>query len=246
MASFDAVFSKLLSVAEKRALDVGKVAVKFTAIDVRRQAQRSIKSGGKNPRVKNWSVSKPGEPPKSHIGTLKKAIMYEAVNDSTYLIGPERVGASTTLKTLEYGGTGQFREVSYSANYVKKKRKRTRAKSYESASLRCRVHGTLRTTRPRATRPYYVYSRDLGRGVIVRDYRYFYSREEWEAARNSPLFQAWAKTVRSSVTTRVHVDARPYMRPALASQTTPEKNEARLRRAVKNVARQESLVGIPY
>ena len=109
MASFDAVFSKLLSVAEKRALAVGKEAVKYTAWDIRQAAQRSIKSGGKNKRSKNWSFSKPGEPPKSHLGTLKNAISYEAVNDLTYLIGPERRGASTTLKTLEYGGRGQFR-----------------------------------------------------------------------------------------------------------------------------------------
>jgi len=233
MASFDAVFSKLLSVAEKRALAVGKEAVKYTAWDIRQAAQRSIKSGGKNKRSKNWSFSKPGEPPKSHLGTLKNAISYEAVNDLTYLIGPERRGASTTLKTLEYGGRGQFREVSYSANYVTKRRKRTRAKSYESASLRCRVHGTLRTTRPRATRPYYVYSKEIGKGVTVRDYRYFYSREEWLAATKSSAFQAWAKSVRSSTTTSVRVDARPFMRPALASQTTPAKNEARLRRAAK-------------
>lgn len=243
MLSFEKTFDGLLSTAEGIALQVAERAVLYTAEDVRRAAMRSIKSGGKNKRAKNWSVSKPGEPPKSHRGTLKNAIRYEKTGEASYLIGPERVGASKTLRTLEYGGEGEFRETDFTANYVKKAGKKRRRKSFSSASRRCRVHGTVRASRPQATRPYYLYSSELGRGRWVREYRYFYSKEEWEAARNSVSFQSWAERQRRTTRTSVRVDARPFMRPALESQTTPAKSESRLLRAAR---RQVALEGVPF
>lgn len=233
MPTFEAVCEKLIQTADSMAVQVAREAAKYTAFDVRTAAQRSIKSGGKNKRSKNWSFSKPGEPPKSHLGTLKNAIRFEANGPDAYLIGPERVGASSALKSLEYGGTGTFRETDYNANYVAKKRRRTRARSFDSREIRCRVHGTLRTSRPRAVRPYYVYSKELGKGAFVRDYRYFYSQEEWLAATKAPAFQRWANDQRRTTTTTVKIDARPFMRPALAAQTTEQKNAARMTRAAR-------------
>lgn len=236
--TFDAAFGGLIQKADALAVDVAKTALRFTAYDVRQTAQRSIKSGGKNKRSKNWQFSKPGEPPRSHIGTLKNAISYEAAADGlAYLIGPERRGASTTLKTLEYGGQGAFREVDYSAQYVAKQRRKRRAKSFDSTEWRCRVHGTVRASRPKAKRPYYIYSKELGKGQTVRDYRYFYSEEEWRAAAKSPAFQAWAQAQRRLTVSHVRIDARPFMRPALAAQTTETKNAQRMTRAARSVAR---------
>ena len=235
MATFARAFDNLLQIAESRAVAVAREACKYAAFDVRRAAQRSIKSGGKNSRSKNWQFSKPGEPPRSHLGTLKNAIRFESNGPDSYLIGPERVGASTALKALEYGGTGTFRETDYSAQYVAKRRRRTRARSFDSAEIRCRVHGTVRASRPAAVRPYYLYSKELNRGVTVREYKYFYSREEWIAATKSPAFQSWARQQSRQTTTTVQIAPRPFMRPALASQTTPTKNAARLTRAARKI-----------
>ena len=243
--TFDEVFGSLVEKADALAVDVAKTALRFTAADVRKAAQRSIKSGGKNKRSKNWQYSKPGEPPRSHIGTLKKAITYEASADGlSYLIGPQQRGASTTLKTLEYGGQGSFKEVDYNAQYVAKKRKRSRAKSFGNKEWRCRVHGTVRASRPPAKRPYYVWSAALGKGSWIREYRYFYSEEEWRAATKSPAFQAWAQAQRRLTVSHVHIDARPYMRPALAAQTTETKNAQRMTRAARSVASKSDPV--PY
>ena len=245
MATFARAFENLLQIAESRAVAVAREAARFTAFDVQRTAQRSIKSGGKNQRSKSWQTSKPGEPPRSHIGTLKKAIKYESTdNGLTYLIGPELRGSSTTLKTLEYGGSGAIKETDYSASYVAKKRQRKRPKNFDNKEIRCRVHGTVRASRPPAAHPYYIRSAELGRGVWVREYRYFYSREEWESARNSVSFQTWARQHFRRTTTSVHVAPRPFMRPALAVQTTETKNARRLTRAARSVERKANPV--PY
>lgn len=245
MLTFDKAFDSLLNKADALAVDVAKTALRFTAADVRQTARRSIKSGGKNKRSKKWEYSKPGEPPRSHIGTLKNAIQYEASADGlSYMIGPERRGASDTLKTLEYGGQGAFREVDYNADYVAKKRRRKRSARSFNKEMRCRVHGTVRASRPKAKRPYYIYSKELGRGQLVRDYRYFYSEEEWRAATKSPAFQAWANAQRRLTVSHVHIDARPYMRPALAAQTTETKNALRMTRAARSVAAKSDPV--PY
>ena len=235
--SFTETFDGLLRTAEGLALDTAREAVRFTAFDVRSAAMRSIKSGGKNKRSKNWSFSKPGEPPKSHLGTLKNAIQYERDGDFRYLIGPERVGASKALRSLEFGGPGEFRETSYTANYVRKRSRRSKPKSFDSSSWRCRVHGTVRASRPRASRPYYIWSRELGKGRTVRDYQYFYSKEEWQAAAKSPAFQSWAEKQRRTTRTHVRIDARPFMRPALAAQTTEAKNTSRLLRAARTAVK---------
>lgn len=243
--SVEQAFDALLVKADQMAETVAAEALKYTAIDVRKAAMRSIKSGGKNKRSKNWRFSKPGEPPLSHLGTLKNAIRYEKT-DSGYIIGPELVGASKTLKTLEYGGEGAFIEKDYAPEYAQKRRRRKKTKSYEKRGWRCQRHGTVRASRPATARRYYIYSKSLGRGVYVDTYQYFYSKEEWIAATKSPTFQAWARRQYQTTRSTVSVAARPYMRPALAAQTTEAKNAARLTRAAKNVSRRESLTDIPY
>jgi hypothetical protein len=232
--SVEQAFDALLAKADQMAETVAAEALKYTAFDVRSAAIRSIKSGGKNKRSKNWRFSKPGEPPLSHLGTLKNAIRYEKT-DSGYIIGPERVGGSKALKVLEYGGEGEFRETSYAAEYIQKRRRRKKAKSFESRGWRCSRHGTVRASRPATARRYFIYSKELGKGVYINSYQYFYSKEEWIAASKSPTFQAWARRQKMATRSTVSVAARPYMRPALAAQTTEAKNAARLTRAAKAV-----------
>lgn len=227
------VFHRLIEIAVEKAEYVASATLRYTAADVRQSAQRSIKSGGKSPKSKNYSFSKPGEPPKYHRSTLKQGIQYEKSDDG-YLIGPERVGASSTLRTLEYGGKGSFSETVYTDEYANNRRAAKRKqKTIYSRSYRCAVHGTVRATRPKATRPYYVYSKAYPRGRLVRDYLYFYSTEEWDAARNSPRFQDWAKRQRTTSRVEVDVAPRPFMRPALARETTSTKNSARMTRAIR-------------
>ena len=140
-------------------------------------------------------------------------------------------------RTLERGGRGRVVSVKYSASYLARatrKKKRSRTADF---SPPCRKHGTARVTRPKAERPYTVYGED-GRFATIRDYRYFYSREEWEAARDSPGFLSWAKTARRRVEERVPVAPRPYMAPALAKTSSPEVAEPRLKRIVKAAARE--------
>ena len=82
--TFDAAFGGLIQKADALAVDVAKTALRFTAYDVRQTAQRSIKSGGKNKRSKNWQFSKPGEPPRSHIGTLSQAAKINEVKTGSF------------------------------------------------------------------------------------------------------------------------------------------------------------------
>ncbi len=227
-------FNNLMKIAVQKAYAIQQSALRYTAADVRRTAQRSIKSGGKSPSSKNYSFSKPGEAPKYHRSTLKQGIQYEKVDDGTYLIGPERVGVGSTLKTLEYGGKGSFTETVYTDDYAKtRKQTKRRQKDIYSRSYRCSVHGTVRASRPQASHPYRVYTKGNPRGQVVRDYLYFYSYEEWEAASNSPRFQQWATTKRMTTRQEVDVAARPFMRPALAVETAAGKVQSRMTRAIR-------------
>jgi hypothetical protein len=59
---------------------------------------------------KRKGVSEPGQPPSSHVGTLKKSIFFsfEPTNKSV-VIGPTRTsGAGTAPELLEHGGTSRF------------------------------------------------------------------------------------------------------------------------------------------
>lgn len=64
---------------------------------VRRRAKSSIR--------KRKKVSLPGQPPSSHVGTLKNLIFfsYDARTDSV-VVGPVPFGPGVAPKALEYGG----------------------------------------------------------------------------------------------------------------------------------------------
>ena len=204
-----------------RAVQVAQTVLKFTASDIASAAKRSIKSGGKTPKSKNYRFSNPGEPPLSHVGTLKNAIRYEQIDGGTYIVGAPRLGNSRALKTLEHGGQGSFTTTSYDPDYVDKRRKSARRKT------------KTQRIKPRAKRPYRVYSKFHPQGVVVREYLYFNSSDTWERARDSAGFQAWASTKRERFVKTVDVEARPYMRPALAKETAPNRMNARWNRAIR-------------
>ena len=79
-----------------------RVLSKFGAF-VRRTAQSSIR--------KRKRISKPGEPPSSHIGLLKKFIFFDYNPDSrSVVIGPVRLsqnGRGEAPSLLEHGGMGK-------------------------------------------------------------------------------------------------------------------------------------------
>lgn len=199
--------------------------VRWTAWDVQRAAKTSIKSGGKNRGAKSWQTSKPGEPPRSHVGTLKQAIRVEKESATTYVVGPEKRGNGSALKALEHGGPSAIRATYYSEEYVArvKKAKRAAAKA-KREDLR---------VRPKTARPYTLYMKNNPRGVRVTEYQYFYSREAWERARQSQDFQLWTSGVRQTLTTSIRIAARPYMAPALVRETSATKTTSRIARAFK-------------
>lgn len=205
---------------------VATSVAKETAQGTARDAKKSIRPGGKNRRAKSWKTSEPGEPPRSHRGTLKNAIRFARDGDR-FVVGPEAVGgwSASTLRTLESGGRGRFVETVFRADYFDRASRRPRSRP-------CAKRGTRRVDRPKASRPYDVYGPD-GRSKRITNYRYFYSREGWEAARNAPEFQRWASTRKTVSTLRPQVAPRPFMEPAFAANLTPEKIRKRIRRAVE-------------
>lgn len=195
-------------------------ALEWTAVDIMRSARASIKSGGKSRTSKNWQTSKPGEPPRSHAGTLKQAIRYEKTDDG-FVIGAPKLGSSVALKALEHGGTSDVRSTYYSDEYLARAKK-----SKRDAKKSVRVH-------PKTARPYTIYSKNNPRGVRVTEYLYFYSTDAWNRARNAASFQEWGRTQRQTETTSIRLAARPYMAPALARETDQAKMNARLVRAFR-------------
>lgn len=214
----------LSNIVAERASKVALDALRYTAADVRRAAQRSIKSGGKTRQSKNWQTSRPGEPPRSHKGTVKQTIQYARQDGGSYLIGPTKVGASKALKTLEYGGTGEVRTTFYDESYLKRRRQSARKRKSPDP------------VRPRAKKPYRVASRSNHKGVMVRDYLYFKNSVAWSRATASAGFQAWASRMKTTETQNVRVAPRPFMRPALQTETTDAKNRARMTRAIRRAA----------
>lgn len=203
---------------EQRTTRAVENVVKWTAFDVQRAAKASIKSGGKNRGAKNWQTSKPGETPRSHVGTLKQAIHVAKESATSYVVGSEKRGNGSALRALEHGGESKTRATLYADAYVARM-KRSRRKKNET-----RVH-------PKAARPYTLYTRDNPRGVRVTEYRYFYSRDAWERARNTAAFQDWARTVRQTTVASIRIAARPFMAPALIKEATTSKMNARISRA---------------
>lgn len=89
--------------AVRAALDAGtrKALSKFGAY-VRRRAKSSIR--------KRRRISRPGEPPSSHTGKLRKSIYfgYDAQNKSV-VVGPTKWSSSNAQALLEYGGRKKTR-----------------------------------------------------------------------------------------------------------------------------------------
>lgn len=214
--------TRLINLAQKRAYSVAQKVLKYTAADVKRAASRSIRPGGKTRQSKGWTTSKPGEPPRSHKGTLKQGIKYIRVSDVFYLIGPSHIGSSRALKVLEYGGQGEIRTTTYSDEYVANRKRKRRGKN-----------GIKAQARPKAKRAYHVASKSVPKGIMVREYLYFKSRASWEAAKDNPNFMSWANAQRKVETVQVNVKKRPFMRPALAQEVAEDKMKARFTRASK-------------
>lgn len=219
----DAKTADLAAKAEKTAATVAK----WTAFDVQKAAKKSIKPGGKSKSSKNYTTSKPGEAPRSHRGTLKQAIEVEQLSLFSFIVGPEQTGNSHALRALEHGGesttTTTTTAEAYVARVKKSKRRASRAKKKPAAP---RIH-------PTAARSYTLYSRNNPRGVEVKDYLYFYSREAWERSRDKANFQRWANEQKTTTVSSIIIAARPFMEPALVAETTAAKKEARIRRAIK-------------
>ena len=202
-----------------RVAQVARRVLQFTAADVASAAKRSIKAGGKTLKAKNYAVSRPGEPPRSHLGTLKNAIRYRELDGGTWIIGPEKVGASSALKALEFGGNGSISSAYYAYEYVRTRKRRRKAKNPR--------------IKPRAAKPYYVAGKYDPKGTRVTEYLYFNSSDTWERARASSRFQAWAATKRFREVKTLQVEARPFMRPALAKETAPNRMNSRWSRALR-------------
>ena len=214
---------KRLRIVERKAERAIQNVVRWTAFDVQRAAKTSIKSGGKTRGLKNWQTSRPGEPPRSHVGTLKQAIRVAQESGAQYVVGAEKLGNGSALKSLEHGGASSIRSTFYADGYVARMKKRPKAPAKNARAVR---------VRPKAARPYYLYARDNPRGVRVTEYRYFWSREAWDRARKTVSFQEWGRGVRQTTTTSIRLAARPYMAPALAKESTSAKINARFSRAL--------------
>lgn len=227
IAQLAAQVSATLPLLESKAETAARLAAKWTAFDVQKAAKKSIKSGGKKRGAKNFETSKPGEAPRSHRGTLKQAIRVEELTLFSFIVGPEKTGSSTALRALEHGGESTIKTTTTADSYVarvkKAKRRAARTKKKPAAP---RVH-------PPAARSYTLYSRNNPRGVEVKDYLYFYSREAWERSRDKASFQRWASGQKTTTSSSIILAARPFMEPALVAETTAAKNGARIKRAIK-------------
>lgn len=83
---------------------------------VRKTAKRSIKRYAPKVAADGKSIiggsSKPGQPPRSRKGLLKNGIAY-ALSNGGMIAGPERIAGvvdNRAPRTLEYGGTSNFRQ----------------------------------------------------------------------------------------------------------------------------------------
>lgn len=80
-----------------------------TAIKVLRKAAAYLRLTASRSIRKRKRISKPGQPPSSHKGTLKKNILYAWDPKTTsYVIGPVRLAGSKAPMLLEFGGRTTF------------------------------------------------------------------------------------------------------------------------------------------
>jgi len=172
------------------------------AADARKEIQRSLKSGGKNRYSKTYRSSKPGEPPLTHGGALKRSIRYEVQKDDKIIVGAPSVAGSKTAKTLERGGVGAITETTFDAGYFALRRKRARAA--KAAGVQ----------KPELARAHTMRSED-GKTRRVRTYERFSSKEAAQNAASAPEFQAWRGRVQKTTVTRVDVKPRPFVAPGV-------------------------------
>lgn len=193
---------------------IAETALRFAAYDVRQIARRSIKSGGKNRKSKRWRTSKPGEIPFYHSGKIKNAIDVEKVEDR-YVVGPRSIpGGVKGARALEHGGTTTYRHYEEIPRPRKRKRKTV----------------TAGRTRPKLAYPT---RQQEASGDIY--YKYFYSREAWENARQSAGFLALATRRKLITEEQIPLAARPTMRPALAKFAASNKMPVLVQRAARQV-----------
>lgn len=122
---------KVHKLAEKKSR---QAQAKFGAF-VRRRAKSSIR--------KSKKTSAPGQPPKSHVGTLKNLIFFsfDPKTEST-VIGPVKFGLGLAPKALEYGGMSiRSRRIKAASGekLVAKKPVKIRARPFMNPALRAEL-----------------------------------------------------------------------------------------------------------
>jgi len=195
-----------------------------TAADVRKTAQRSLKSGGKNRYSKTYKSSKPGEPPLTHGSRLKRSIRYEINGAGAVTVGAPSFAGSKTAGVLEKGGSGSITETRARDDYFERRKKNARlAKKNRSAA----------NVPPLKSKRAYTLVSESGSTRRVSVYERFKSEQAAKRAAAAPKFQAWRGKVQETKTTETNVQARPFVKPAVEKETDIEKEQARWARIVR-------------
>lgn len=192
-------------------------ALRWTAADIHRRVKGSIKkrsrpkkkSAWKSATLPDWPTSPTGSPPFSHSGWLKNSIRYDAEGDRatslTYFIGVDGKSEGGISSVLEKGGsTVQRKSVRHFTGRSLPGTRKSRKKRNRPET---RVHPT----------------------VNGRTYHWFYSKEDWDAARQSAGFLAWTGYETKDIPIRV--SAHPFLTPA--AETEMAKFDEKLARATK-------------
>ena len=223
-------FKNAFGILESNFGKVKAQAIINTVKDIRSRSRRSMKQGNKSRTLKSGRVkqitgahSKPGEPPFRHSGGLYNSILWDKVLENRTLlkviVGPTNFagrpsGEGSVPTILEKGGTVIKRVIEY--------RRSTPRPRFRNTNKR----GDLWSNRPTLRN-----STKEERGEGNGRYTYFYTREAWEKASQSPRFLQWARGKETVVEKRIYIAPRPYMEPAVKYETTPERWAARLQRA---------------
>lgn len=197
----------------KRNQKAAEYTVVSVAQGIQRAVKRSMRSGGKYHRV-----SKPGEPPRVHRGTLKNLTRWQKMDSFTAIVGPEKVGTASAPvpRVLEQGATVV---PSKTVRRLKPNYRRRNFSPEKVRDLNVNKYGEQRSARP--------FQKKLKNKRRVR-YEYFYSYQRWDAAREAPAFQRWATSVTEEVKVKpFKIESRPYMEPAL-KKVTSEDNLAKI------------------
>lgn len=193
-----------------------------TAKGIQRVASKSMKQA---PITEH---APPGSPPNAHRGTIKNLIRYETVSEigkTSVAIGPIPVGGhdsgnKSAPHLLEHSGLKRIRV----KREVEQRRRRFAPESRRDQNVN--KYEEKRSNRPERK------NRD---GEL---YQYFYTRERWEHASESEGFQRWTAARRTKWEQKdVRILSRPFMRPAMERETTPEKLASVTKKASEYVAR---------